>query len=308
MAASRTLVVFLGLGLVAASQSGNLVRLADAHPVVIVAYRLALATLMLAPLAGGRLAAVRTLGRGDLALLGLAGLALAGHLVTWVAAVQHTTVANAAIFFSVNPVTTALAGYLFLGERLDRRVVVGVALGLTGILVIGAGDLRFGREHLVGDGLAVACALLFTAYFLLGRRVRQRLDNRVYVTALYGVAAACAVVGAAAGGLPLRGFDGRTWLAFLLLALVPTMIGHTALNYALRYLEAGRVSALTLSEPLFAGIVAYFAWGERIPPRTALGYVLVCAGVLAVLAAGSRPAEGVAEPVKTAKLRASGER
>jgi drug/metabolite transporter (DMT)-like permease len=291
----RSVALFLAVGLIAASQSGNLVRLADAHPVVVAGYRLVLSALLLAPLAGARLGAVARLRGRDLLLLVLAGAALGGHLVTWIAAVQHTTVANAAIFFSVNPVTTALAAHVFLGERLDRRLLLAVLVGLAGVAVIGAGDLRFGREHLVGDGLAVVCALFFTAYFLLGRRLRPALDNRVYVTALYGVAGLCAFACAGALGAPVHGFTGRTWLAFLLLALVPTMIGHTSLNYALRYLDAGRVSALTLSEPLFAGTVAYFAWGEAVNGRTVAGYVLISAAVLIALSSHSRPAAATSD-------------
>jgi drug/metabolite transporter (DMT)-like permease len=290
MRTPRAVVLFLGVGLIAASQSGNLVRLADAHPVVIAAYRLVIAALLLAPLAGARLGSLGGLRGRDLALLGASGLALGGHLIAWIAAVQHTTVANAAIFFSVNPVTTAVAAYLVLGERLERRVLGGALLGLVGVAVVGAGDLRLERAHLVGDALAVLCALMFTTYFLLGRRLRSKLDNRVYVTAIYGVAGVVSFAGAGLLGAPAHGFTGRTWLAFLLLALVPTMIGHTSLNYALRYLDAGRLSALTLSEPLFAGLVAWLAWGEAVGPLTVVGYGLIAAGVLAVLSPATRSA------------------
>jgi drug/metabolite transporter (DMT)-like permease len=283
MRVPRTVIVFLALALVAASQSGNIVRLARAQPIAIAAFRLLIAAVLLAPLAGGRLVSLRKLGRSERALLMLAGVALGLHLITWIAAVQHTTVANAATFFSVNPVTTALCAHLFLRERLERRVVLAAFVGLIGVAVMGVGDLRLARAHLVGDGLAVLCALFFTAYFLLGRRLRRVLDNRVYVTGLYGVASlACFATGAALG-TPLWGFDGRTWLAFLLLALVPTMIGHTGFNYALKYVDAGRISALTLTEPLFAGVVAFVVWHEAITLQTALGYVLVSLAVLLVL-------------------------
>jgi drug/metabolite transporter (DMT)-like permease len=304
MGVPRSAVLFLAVGLLAASQSGNLVRLADAHPAVMAGYRLVLSALLLAPLAGPRLAAVARLRGRELVLLVLAGAALAGHLVTWIAAVQHTTVANAAVFFALNPVTTALCAHVFLRERLDRRLLAGVVVGFAGVAVLGGGDLRFGREHLVGDGLAVACAILFTVYFLLGRRLRQALDNRVYVTVLYGVAGLSAFACGAVRQAPVHGFTARTWLAFLLLALVPTMIGHTSFNHALRYLDAGRVSVLTLSEPLFAGAVAWAAWGEAVNARTVAGYVLVSAAVLVVLS--SRPRQGGADRVDVAS--ASGRR
>ena len=67
------------------------------------------------------------------------------------------------------------------------------------------------------------------------------------------------------------------------MALVPTMIGHTSLNYALRYLPAGRIATLSLAEPLLAGVVALFAWKEQLRLNTLAGYVLICASVVLVV-------------------------
>ena len=283
MAVPRILVIFLAVGLVAASQSGNLIRIGDASAAAIAAWRLLVASLLLAPLAGARLAALKDLDRRDWLLLGLAGVALAAHFLTWIAAVQKTTVANASTFFAINPVITAVAGHLLFGERLGRRLLVSILVGLLGVTIIGVTDMRFSREHLPGDALAVLCSFLFTAYFLLGKRVREKLDNRAYVTVLYGIAAVvCFVVLAASGG-PVIHHSPRSWLCFGLMALVPTMIGHTSMNYALRYLPAGRIATLSLSEPLLAGVVARFAWGEPIRVQTLAGYALICVSVVLVV-------------------------
>ncbi|MFC1654976.1 EamA family transporter, partial [Myxococcota bacterium] len=91
--------LFLAFGLLAASQSGNIIRLGEAHPVAIAAWRLIIAALLLLPLCGGRLRELKKLSGLDRALLVLAGIFLATHFFTWIAAVQMTTVANAAVFF-----------------------------------------------------------------------------------------------------------------------------------------------------------------------------------------------------------------
>ncbi len=276
-------LVFLAVGLLAASQSGNIIRLADASPVAIVAWRLALASVLLAPLAGGRLRSLGALTAGQWGLLVIAAVALCAHFLTFVAAVQLTTVANATVFFSINPVFTATAAYLVFGERAGWRLVVATALGIVGIVVIAQGDLALSPDQLPGDALAVLCSLLFTAYFLLGKRLRQQLDNRVYVTALYGVAALMALPLLPLLGQPMVVYDRVTWLAFALMALVPTMLGHTSFNLALRYLPAGLISVLTLSEPVFAGLVAWLAWGEAVTGRTVAGYLLITASVVVVV-------------------------
>jgi len=280
----RRIALFLGVGLLAASQSGNIIRLADAHPAAIVGWRLVIATVLLAPLAGKRLRTLSRLTPAEWGLLVVASLALAGHFVTWTAAVQRTTVANAMVFFNINPVFTATAAFLIFRERVTWRLVVAIVVGVLGVGVIGLADLSLRPEVMVGNLLAVLCSGMFTVYFLAGKRLRRKLDTTVYVSALYGVAAVFSMALIPLTGQPLLQYDKVTWLAFLLMALVPTMIGHTSLNAAVRYIDAGRISVLTLTEPVAAGGVAYLAWGEPFTWQTAAGYVLIGISVLVLFA------------------------
>lgn len=288
MKAPQRVYLFLAVGLVAASQSGNLIRLGQAHPVAIAAWRLLLASVMLAPFAGRQLSVLKKLNPKEWVLLVLAGGALAAHFFTWIGAVQKTTVANAAMFFAVNPILTATGAYFVFKERFTPKLLVSIALGLTGVAVIGGSDLHFSREHIFGDVLALICSLIFTIYFLLGKRLRQRIPTQTYVTAVYGAAAVFSFLTMLSLGIPLASYNRQTWLCFVLMALIPTMIGHTSFNNALQYISAGRISAATLSEPLLAGLVAYFAWGESISTGAAVGYLLICGSVL-VLVLDVRP-------------------
>jgi drug/metabolite transporter (DMT)-like permease len=296
MAVPKKVWVFLAIGLAAASQSGNIIRIGDAHPAAIAAWRLLMATALLAPLAGRDLKLLARLTRKEAALLILAGLTLAAHFFAWIAAVQLTTVANAAVFFAVNPVITATAGYLIFGERASGRLAISIAVGLLGVAVLGWNDLSFSPEGLPGDAAALVCSVLFTAYFLLGKRLRRVLPTTAYVSAVYGVAAAFSFAALLAFGEPFVDYDGRTWLCFGLMALVPTVVGHTSFNNALKYVDAGRVSAYTLSEPLLAGLVAYLAWDEEITAGLLVGYALVSASVLILVLEGDPPRSRRDEP------------
>jgi drug/metabolite transporter (DMT)-like permease len=289
MRVPKTVYLFLAAGLLAASQSGNIIRLGEAHPVAIAAWRLILAVLLLAPLALGRIGELRRLSSADRLLLVLAGVFLATHFFTWIAAVQMTTVANAAVFFSINPVFTALGGRILLKEKVGWGLVASIGLGLAGVLVIGLDDLDIGQEHLAGDAWAVVCAVLCSGYMLAGRKLRRSLPTGVYAASVYGVAALLSFVCLLALRLPVIGYDQRTWLCFVLMALVPTLIGHTAYNHALKYIPAGVLSVATLTEPVLAGMVAFFAWGEGITGWTALGYLLICLSVVVLARMTARP-------------------
>lgn len=283
VSATRKAWWFLFFGIVAASQSGNIVRLADASPVAITTWRLALASLFLAPIAGRSLSQLARLGAVDALFLVFAGVSLAFHFFTWIAAVQQTTVATAAIFFSVNPVITAVAGWIFYRERPSRRLAVSIGLGLAGVALIGVADLELNPDQLSGNALAVLSSVLFTAYFLLGKRVRRTVDSGAYVTGVYGVAALAGFAALLVLGQPIVDFSARNWTCFLLMALVPTMIGHTSINHALRYISAGRISAVTLMEPLTAGLGAAVFWGEGVQVHTIGGYALICLSVLVLV-------------------------
>lgn len=280
-------LLILAAGVLAASQSGNLVRLGEAHPVVITAWRLLLASLLLAPAAGGQWRGVLRLSGRMMLLLVLAGVVLAFHFFTWIAAVQQTTVASAAIFFALNPVFTAAGAYIFFRERFSLRLGLAIGTGVAGAAVLGWRDFRLGASYLTGDLLSVLSALLFTVYFMMGKRLRRELHTGAYAAALYGLATLAGLAAALWLQLPLFDYSGRTWLCFALMALVPTLIGHTAFNHSLRYFPAGRIATATLAEPVLAGSVAWLAWGEPLLPGALAGYGLIVASVLLLVTANA---------------------
>lgn len=288
----RRVYLFLALGLVVASQSANIVRLGDAHPVAITCWRLLLATAVLLPLAGRELTSLRRLSAVERLLLIGAGVALAAHFFAFIGAVQATTVANAVTFFSVNPVLTAAAAFVLFRERPSTRLTISIALGVGGVSLLGWAELTLSPENLDGDGLALLCAMLFSCYFLLGQRLRRSLPTSSYVAAVYGVAALVALVTLLALDLPLVRYDEQTWLCFALMAAGPTLIGHTSFNHALAHLPASFISTATLTEPLLAGLVAAAVWGEEMTLHGLVGYGLICLSVVVLVRASSRATGG----------------
>lgn len=82
----------------------------------------------------------------------------------------------------------------------------------------------------------------------------------------------------------MTGFSGNTWFCFFLLALVPTVLGHTMYNYLLKFIRAHLVAVTILGEPIGATIFAAFIFKEYPPPATYLGGGLILIGILLALA------------------------
>jgi drug/metabolite transporter (DMT)-like permease len=73
--------------------------------------------------------------------------------------------------------------------------------------------------------------------------------------------------------------DTTAWGGILAMALISQMLGHTALNAALRTLTSTIVAMTTLLEPIVAALLAAWLFSERLSPLTTLGGVLVLAGI-----------------------------
>ena len=100
---STKILLILITGLVAASQAANLIKIGDASPFAISFWRLFIASIVLLLINGNPFESFKAKPKKLLWLTGLCGLMLSLHFFSWIASVQNTSVANAVLFFSVNP-------------------------------------------------------------------------------------------------------------------------------------------------------------------------------------------------------------
>ena len=287
-------VFLIVVGIVAVAFSSILVRLADAPPVAVAFYRTLFASALLLPLALARHGAeLRNLTGRDLRLALASGVLLAVHFVTWFAALDHTTVAAGTALVTTQPVWVGAVGHFFLGERLRPAAVVGIALALGGACVVAGGSVLEGS--LLGNALALVGGMLSAGYLLVGRSLRQRVSLLSYVGIVYTTCALVLLPAALASGTPLTGYDGRTWGVFLLLALVPQILGHTVFNYLLAHLEAAVVAVAILGEPVGATLLAFAILAEVPPWTDVLGGAVILAGVYVAITAQGRGSRAIAE-------------
>jgi drug/metabolite transporter (DMT)-like permease len=281
----------ISIGIVAVSFASIFIRLAEAPSLVIAACRLTITSLILAPAALIRgKEELRTLTRGDLQLALLSGLFLGLHFATWISSLEYTSVASSVVFVDTSPLFVGLASHLLLKERVSRQTFVGIAVSVLGGIIIGYGDFGLGARELFGDFLALAGAMAVSGYFLVGRKLRRHLSLLSYIFLVYATAAAFLVTLCLVTGQPFSGYSQQTYLMFILLAIVPQIIGHSSYNWALRYLPATFVGVGTLGEPVGSTILACFILNE-IPTLAKIGGgVLILTGIYL-----SSRAESVAE-------------
>lgn len=300
----RGLYPGLFIGVLAVSVAALFIRLADAPALTIAAYRLAFASLPLALFTSWRKRSeLVQLWRVDRGSAMLSGICLAGHFATWVASLSYVSVASSVALVTTSPFFVAAFAFLFSAERTSRRMLLAICVCALGGVVIGAADFGLGAQALLGDGLALTGAAFAAAYFALGRQMRARVSVSVYISAVYTIAAVSLLTATVALQQPLIGFAPRTWLMFLLLALVPQLLGHSALNWALGYLSAPFVAIAVLGEPVLATLLAALFLAERPGLERVAGGALILAGVyLAMREERSAPMKEAAEQMATELL------
>ena len=273
----------LVLGIVALGFSAMFVRWAAAPGPVTGLYRMAIATLVLTPLA---LADRRRTGRGwpagGLRLAVLGGLMLAMDLSLWNTSVNLTTAANATLFANTAPLWVALASWLLFRERLSRRFWFGLLVTLSGAAaVLGADFLRHPTLSW-GDGLALGAGLFYGGYYLITERARRTLGAAPYVWVMGAACSAILLVFSLALDMPLFGYPRQTYLAFVGLALVTQVTGYLAVGYALGHLPAAFVSPTMVGQPIVTAVLAIPLLGELPTPTQVVGGLAVLAGIVLV--------------------------
>ena len=273
--------IIIGIGILATSFAAIFIRIADEAPALIIAaYRLALATLIMTPYAASRVKKqAKRFSKGTLRWNVLSGIFLAIHFATWIASLKYTSVARSVILVSTNPLFVSVLGWMFLKEKLKPLVSVGILLSIVGTIIMSLGKFEGAPANLTGDLLALSGAFFAAIYFLTGRRLRQTISTTVYSYVAYGVAAIVLVGIAGVAKLPWTGYTFTTYSMFLLLAIVPQIIGHTSFNYALRYVPAVIVAIAILGEPIGASTLAWILLDEPIHIQTLYGGGLVLVGV-----------------------------
>ncbi len=308
-----TLVVVFGI--LAVSTGSIFVRYAQGYApsLVVAAYRMVLATLFLAPLALFRHPGeLRRLQGKKRALAALSGFFLALHFATWISSLQYTSVASSVVLVSTAPLWVAMLSPLTVKEPLTRPILIGMGMALIGSLIVGLSDTcswngselvcpPFGEfihgEAFKGDLLALIGAWMAAGYLLIGRRLRVGLSLVPYIFVVYGVAAVILVIIMFAAGQSPVGYPPQAYLLFVMLALVPQLLGHSSFNYALGYLSAAFVSITLLGEPIGSTILAYIFLEEVPTGLKIFGAILILAGIYV----SSRTENRLPEDVKHAE-------
>jgi drug/metabolite transporter (DMT)-like permease len=189
--------------------------------------------------------------------LALCGLFFAGDLLALHWAIELTAVANAILFLNAQPIYVALGAWLLFGERVNAGLGVGIAVGITGAVVMLGSSVGFGGDRLLGDGLGIVAGLCYAGFILTASRLCSRLSSAVINAWTCAVAAPILLAAALLAGRTVVPGTPSDWMLMIALGVVSQAAGQGFIVWALAHLPTSFSAAALLSAPV---AVALFAW------------------------------------------------
>jgi drug/metabolite transporter (DMT)-like permease len=212
-----------------------------------------------------------------------AGLAMGGFLtagyVLQTLGLEATSASNAGFITGLFVVLTPVLGAVFLRDRIPAVAWVAAGVSALGLYLLSGTGAEL---NLRGDGLVLGCAVAFAAHILATARAVRRHDAGALLVVQLAVAGVLCLAGAAALG-DLEVPRGATvWSALVVCAVVASALGFFVQTYAQRHASPARTALILASEPVFAGLFAYWLAGERLGAPAWAGAGLIMAAILAI--------------------------
>ena len=270
----KRLIVLLGV--LGVSASSVLVRLSTAPSLILVFYRVGMATLLLAPWVWLRhRQEVKNLSAREVLLCLGSGSALGLHFSAYFESLRYTSIASSVVLVDTEVLFVALIGMLLFRKKLSARAWLAVAMALGGSVIIAMADTAAGSDALRGDALALAGALFVAIYTMIGAVCRKSISTTVYTFLVYLAASLTVLVIAAAGGQAITGYGSINYLTGFGMAILCTLMGHSVFSWGLKYLPPAFISTAKLLEPVFASLLGLVLFREIPGTLTILGGIII---------------------------------
>tara|TARA_B100000029_G_C17486821_1_gene927561 strand:+ start:476 stop:1378 length:903 start_codon:yes stop_codon:yes gene_type:complete len=273
----------LVIGIFAISTSAILIRWSSSEPLVIGSYRQTFATLLFLPfLLKDKFNEIRSLSSNEIMELTIIGIFLGAHFGFWITSVKATSVAASVLLGTCHIIYVSIIGWFIFGEKLNRRGIAGTLFALSGIIILFWGDLIEDPGNFRGNLWAFISGILAGLYYLGGRKHRKNISLPTYAFIVYLSSAVTMWLVVLLQGLEYKSVSGSEYQLFFLMALVPTLLGHTMQNWALAYLPAYVISITLLAEPIGSGLLAWYVFDEVPSLGVLVGGLIVLIGVYTV--------------------------
>lgn len=211
-----------------------------------------------------------------------AGILLGFHFALFFEAIKITSISNATFLGTLAPFFTLILEIYFLKRKFSRVVLLGLIVTFFGSIIILVYDFDLSTSFTLGNIYAVLCSICLAIAFVIAEKVRENENTIVYTRTLYLSAALTLLLISFFANETLMINNHIDFIGLLFLGLVPTIIGHNSIYYAIKYVSPTIVAAFPLGEPIIATVLAYFIFNEFITFNIYIGGALTLVGLILI--------------------------
>ncbi|MBP1677261.1 MAG: protein of unknown function transrane [Bacteroidetes bacterium] len=220
--------------------------------------------------------------RRGVKIAAICGVLFACDIALWNSSILLSKASIATLLANLAPVWVGLGGLFFLKEKPNKIFWVGTVISLAGVaVIIGVKEIS-GMSLTLGNMLAIGASVFYGAYLLTVRKGRNTLDTFSFTT--ISTISSVVVLGliCLVSGVKMGGYSNTSWIALIILGVVPQTLGWLAINQALGHIRPTVASVSLLSQSVFTALFSLPVLGEVLALHEIVGAFVVLTGIYLV--------------------------
>lgn len=192
---------------------------------------------------------------------------------------QRVDAGTAAMLIQISPILIAVLAAIFLSERFTVFLALGLVLAFSGVAVIGLSTSPGGDRDLVGVGLCLLAAVVYSVSLVLQKPLVARVPalHVTWLACSVGAVACLPWAATLVDEIAAAPASSTLWLVYL--GVFPTAIAFTTYAYALGHMTASSLGITTYLVPPLTIVMGLVFLDETPPAMAYVGGVLALVGV-----------------------------
>ncbi|MBP8992147.1 MAG: DMT family transporter [Spirochaetes bacterium] len=270
----RYLLIFIGI--VSLSFAAIFIRMSNSEPLAIATFRMGISSIILLPFF--LIKKDKNISKKDIKIFIFSGLFLALHFYTWITSLRFTSIMSSTVLVTTNPIFVSIFSYFLFKKKIKKRTFLAIILSIIGIVLMSYG-FSF-STNLKGNLLALFGALFASLYIISDYYLRKKYDLIDIVFPVYLVSFLILLSLSLSLNIKLYPLPLKEYFLFFLIALIPQVIGHSIINYSLKFFSPVFISLAILGEPLGATIFGIIFFKEIPKVLEIIGGLFIITGIV----------------------------
>jgi len=235
------------------------------------------------------------------------GVLFAGSLVTGLTALRETSIANATLIMSLQPVLVLMIAPKLFKEKVRITQVVSSVVAMIGVTIFILAAASTSGATIRGDLIAFSNLFVWTGYFLLSKHVRSTgagAHSWSFLAIVFVWSSLFVAPWALATSNDIGGMTTKDWILVVSMVLLPGVLGHGMMTWAQRHVDVTVLSLLMLLQPVLGAVGAWIVYSQHLNGLQIFGGVLVLGALAAIVresrAVATAEAQAAAEIIETA--------